>query len=657
MYVSIEASALPGPGGPYDLRWVAYTQTVGSSCQENGVTQTGALTVNALPSNDAISQSAPGTDNNLAAAPGSTFNFYVCGGSSNSFTVATAAGVTYNWCVLQNGGVTTAPTVTNPTLQTVSITPNTTAAQRDTLYLRVRLTNANGCAIEYQAALYVLPVVNILNGIANEATNANANPQNLCVNSSGTVIAPATYSYQDSGPHSLVNTYGNATNPGNGATGSDNVTAVTQAYQWNATPSGPGITAIGFANPTNPNGGTLTLTGAPTNNPETATITLTESYTGGGINGCSRQATYTVNFYPQPTVAVTPSPAGPVCEGTPVTFTIAVTPSSVTSGSISLTLNAGSQTGATATASTGLSPAWTSGTTYSGSFTSSTITVTVNPGTVTAAYDALGSISLTVNSLTNGAASPVSCPLAAPVTSAAVTITQNPDPITSFQQQPANTANTPPSQGPFASSHGPAPTIQPSTSTTNGTSFIACVYDATNGYGQQYTYVIVTPDPVNRPNDDDNYTWSVSGGGVTTVAGGGTQVGSAPPFWTVQYTTIGLKIFTVTQTNNQAPGTCQTQTQFTVNVQPLPANGGTVNWAQTNWCENSTISFTITGGPAGAQVQVFGVNVDASSGGPTYTLGSGLPITHYAQRIREFGCLDLQLRHAQWRNRTDVCGH
>ena len=627
VYVSIAASALPTPG-TYDLRWVAYTQTVGSSCQENGITQSGALTVNALPANDAISQSAPGTDNNGAAAPGSTFNFYVCGGSTNNFTVATG-GLTYNWCVLQNGAVTTAPTVTNANTQTVSITPNTTAAQRDTLYLRVRLTNANGCAIEYQAALYVLPVVSIQNGLANEATNANANPQNLCVNSSGTVTAPATYSYQDSGPHSLVNTYGNATNPGNGATGSDVVTAVTQAYAWSATPAGQ-ITGVTFSSPSSANGGTVSATigtFASMANPQPVTFTLTESYTGGGMGaGCSRQANYTVNFYPQPTVTVTPSPAGPVCEGTSVTFTISVTPSSVTSGTISLTLNAATQTGATVTGSTGLSPAWTSGTTYSGSFTNSTIMVTVNPGTVTAAYDALGSISLTVNSLTNGA-SPVSCPLAAPVTSAAVTITQNPDPITSFQQQPANTANTPPLQGPFASSHGPAPTIQPSTSTTNGTSFIACLYDATNGYGQQYTYVINTPNPAAGPNSNDNYTWSVSGGGVTTVAGGSTQVGSTPPFWTVQYTTTGVKTFTVTQTNNQAPGTCQTQTQFTVNVQPLPANGGTVNWTQTNWCENSTISFTITGGPPNAQVQVFGVHVNASSGSPTYTLGSGLPIT------------------------------
>jgi len=628
IYVSISAANLPSPGN-YDLRWVAYTQTVGSSCQENGVSNGVTLTVSALPANDAISQSSPGTDNNAAAAPGSTFNFYVCGGSANNFTVTGGAGLTYNWCVLQNGTVTSAPTVTNATTQTVTITPQTTPAQRDTLYLRVRLTNANGCAIEYQAALYVLPVVSIQNGLANEATNANANPQNLCVNSSGTVTAPATYSYQDSGPHSLVNTYGNATNPGNGATGSDVVTAVTQAYAWSATPAGQ-ITGVTFSSPSSANGGTVSATigtFASMANPQPVTFTLTESYTGGGMGaGCSRQANYTVNFYPQPTVAVTPSPAGPVCEGTSVTFTIAVTPSSVSSGSISLTLNAGSQTGATVTGSTGLSPAWTSGTTYSGSFTNSTITVTVNPGTVTAAYDAPGSISLTVNSLTNGA-SPVSCPLAAPVTSAAVTITQNPDPITSFQQQPANTANTPPSQGPFASSHGPAPTIQPSTSTTNGTSFIACLYDATNGYGQQYTYVINTPNPAAGPNSNDNYTWSVSGGGVTTVAGGGMQVGSTPPFWTVQYTTTGVKTFTVTQTNNQAPGTCQTQTQFTVNVQPLPANGGTVNWTQTNWCENSTISFTITGGPPNAQVQVFGVHVNASSGSPTYTLGSGLPIT------------------------------
>ncbi|GIV54999.1 MAG: hypothetical protein KatS3mg039_1517 [Candidatus Kapaibacterium sp.] len=621
VYVSIAASALP-TSGTYDLRWVAYTQTVGSSCQENGITQNSALTVNALPANDAISQSSPGTDNNGAAAPGSTFNFYVCGGSTNNFTVTGGAGLTYNWCVMQNGTITTAPTVANANTQTVSITPNTTAAQRDTLYLRVRLTNTNGCAIEYQAALYVLPVVSIQNGVANEAVNANANPTALCVNSAGTVTAPPTYSFQDSGPHSLVNTYGNATNPGNGATGGDLVTAVTQAYAWTATPAGQ-ITGVTFSSPSSANGGTVSATIGTFSsmaNPQPINFTLQESYTGGGINGCSRTTpNYTVNFYPQPTVAVTPSPAGPVCEGTSVTFTISVTPSSVSSGTITLTLNAGSQTGATVTASTGLNPAWTSGTTYSGNFINSTITVTVNPGTVTAAYDAQGSISLTVNSLTNGA-SPVSCPLASAVTSAAVTITQNPDPITSFQQARANTANTPNyGIGTPQGNHVPPTTAQ------SGTSFQACLYDNTNGFGQQYTYTIVNPNPATSPNDNDNYTWSVTGGGVTTVAGGGTQAGSTPPFWTVQYTSSGTKTFTVTQVNNQSPGTCQTQTNFTVNVNNLPTSPGTINWAQSNWCEGSTISFTYTAPSAGTAtfpltVQIYGENVDvAGPGGPTYS--------------------------------------
>ncbi|MDW8075957.1 MAG: hypothetical protein RMK00_09345, partial [Bacteroidota bacterium] len=36
IFVSISSGNLPAPG-TYDLRWVAYTQTVGSSCQENGV--------------------------------------------------------------------------------------------------------------------------------------------------------------------------------------------------------------------------------------------------------------------------------------------------------------------------------------------------------------------------------------------------------------------------------------------------------------------------------------------------------------------------------------------------------------------------------------------------------------------------------------------
>ena len=629
VYVSISAANLPAPG-TYDLRWVAYTQTVGSSCQENGVTQTGALTVNSLPANDAISQQAPGTDNNSAAAPGSTFNFYACGGSANQFTVATA-GLTYNWCVMQNGSVTTAPTVSGANTQTVTITPNTGAGQRDTLYLRVRLTNGSGCAIEYQAALYVLPVVDIQSGIANETTDPDANPQHLCVDGSGAVIAPATYSYQDSGPHSLVNTYGNATIPGNGATGSDAVTAVTQAYAWSATPAGE-ITGVIFSNPSSPNGGTISVTIGTFSsmlNPQPVTFNLQESYTGGGINTCSRTATYTVNFYPQPTVAVAPSPAGPICEGTNVTFTITVTPSTITSGSFTVTLNAATQTGAQIISGTNVSGGTFGGTTYSGTFTANPFTLTVNPGTVTAAYDAQGSISLTVNTLTNGA-SPVSCPLTAAVTSAPVQITQNPDPITSFQQAPANTANTP--------TYGignPLGNLVPPTTSQTGTTFEACLYDATNGFGQEYTYTIVLPPPSSPPNDNDNYTWTIPGTlGVdyTLVSGGGTQLGNVPPFATIQWLTPGSRTITITQVNNQAPGTCQTVNTFDVNVNNLPSSPGSINWLQANWCENSTVSFTYTVPALSTaafpiQVQFYGEYVDPSSPG-TYAPAPMVAITN-----------------------------
>ncbi|MCS7001118.1 MAG: hypothetical protein NZ481_09635, partial [Candidatus Kapabacteria bacterium] len=207
-----------------------------------------------------------------------------------------------------------------------------------------------------------------------------------------------------------------------------------------------------------------------------------------------------------------------------------------------------------------------------------------------------------------------------------MTITQNPDPITAFQQARANTTNTPPGTGPFVSSNGPTyNTVQPPTSSTTGTSFTACLYDATNGYGQEYTYTIVTPAPNAGANANDNYTWTLPGG-TTLVSGGGTQLGILSPFVTVRYTTTGPKTFTVTQVNNQAPGTCQTSTNFTVNVNPLPASGGTVNWAQTEWCENQTINFTITGGPPNAQVEIYGVHVNASGGSPSYATGSGLPI-------------------------------
>jgi len=623
VYVSISAANLPAPG-TYNLRWVAYTQTVGSSCQENGVT--GALTVNALPANNAISQTAPGTDNNSAAAPGSTFNFYVCGGSANSFTVAPGSGLTYNWCVMQNGLVTTAPTVSGANNQTVTITPNTGAGQRDTLYLRVRISNTNGCAIEYQAALYVLPVVDIQTGIANETSDPDANPLNLCVNSGGTVTAPATYSYQDSGPHTLVNTYGNATIPGNGATGGDAVTAVTpQNYGWTTNAPVGSINSVSFTNASSPNGGTVSVTYgiAPNDfagmlNPTTVQFTLTESYGSGGISGCSRNATYNVNFYPQPTVTVTPIPAGPICEGTPVQFTITVTPSSITSGSFSVTLNAASQTGAQISSGTNVSGGTFGGTTYSGNFTNNPFTLTVDPGTVTSAYDALGLISLTVNSLTNGL-SPV-CGLASSVTSASVTITQNPDPITSYQQARANTTNTP--------NYGigiPSGNLVPPTTSQTGTSFEACLYDPIDGFGQEYTYTIVSPSTIPLPNGNDNYIWSIPGiPGIdfTLVSGGGTQLGSAPPSATIRWLTTGSRTITITQVNDQLPGTCQTVNNFVVNVNNLPSSPGSINWQQANWCENSTVSFTYTV-PALAtaafpiQVQFYGENVDALGPGVT----------------------------------------
>ncbi|GIV51185.1 MAG: hypothetical protein KatS3mg038_1706 [Candidatus Kapaibacterium sp.] len=661
IFVTIPASAFTS-ATTYNVRWVAGSNYAGTSpCRSEGIDA--SLTVNALPANDAISQSAPGTDNNGAAAPGSTFNFYVCGGSTNNFTVTGGGGLTYNWCVMQNGSVTTAPTVANANTQTVSITPNTTAAQRDTLYLRVRLTNANGCAIEYQAALYVLPVVNIQNGIANEATNANANPQNLCVNSSGTVTAPSGYSYQDSGPHSLVNTYNESSNvPGGGTTtGSDPVTAVTQAYAWTTNAPQGVINSVTFSSPSNANGGTVSVTYggggfSSMANPQPVTFTLTESYTGGGINSCSRQATYTVNFYPQPTVSVTPSPAGPVCEGTNVTFTISVTPSSVNSGAISLTLNAGSQTGATVTASTGLSPAWTSGTTYTGNFTSSTITVTVNPGTVTAAYDAQGSISLTVNSLTNGATT-LTCGIPSAVTSSTVTITQNPDQV-SVATGTYNPGGNPALPTLSAASPPVPATLQPSSSTpaantTGSTS--ACTWDNVNGYAQEYRYAIQEISSSQTPNANDTYAWQFTlplGLGVTVVAdANGNSIGTTYPgggTFTLGPTVNnppnperrGLRLswnnttpspltatITVIQINNQSPGTCQrTMNQLQVTVRPLPQPfalsqytwQGASAGSSHNVCENTNIPITISGLANGTQVQLYQINQVANSGGAGY---------------------------------------
>ncbi|GIV55549.1 MAG: hypothetical protein KatS3mg040_0317 [Candidatus Kapaibacterium sp.] len=195
--------------------------------------------------------------------------------------------------------------------------------------------------------------------------------------------------------------------------------------------------------------------------------------------------------YPQPTVTVTPSPAGPVCEGTSVTFTINVTPSSVTSGSFSFTLNTTSLTDISVTPGAGVATLSGSGATYSGTFNAATFSVVVNPGTVTAAYDALGSISLTVNSLTSGPSS-LSCGISSPVTSAPVTITQLPDlvNVATGSYNPGGNPTIPTLA--VASPPAPATLIPvnniPSANTITSTT--ACTWDNTDGYAQEYRYAI-----------------------------------------------------------------------------------------------------------------------------------------------------------------------
>lgn len=633
IYVSLSSATLAnaamfnssGAGSANNLFWNATTP---SAVTEDGAVNN--LIVATPPANDAISQSAPGTDNNGAAAAGSSFNFFACanGSTTNTYSVANApAAVSYQWCVLQNGTTTTPPTITGGTIsQTINVTyPNTTT--RDTFFIRVRETSvANGaCSIEYKAAVFVQPVLEIVAATANEATVATANAANIC----GPGASSGTY--QESTPHGLP--YGAPPNIGVGGFGNDAITANTTGYAWSAT-NPAGVTGIAFASASAANGGAVTVTGTPTANPGTSTFTLQESYTVGGLNGCNRSANYSVNIYPVPTATVVGSTQGTsVCEGSAnTTYTITVSPASITSGTFSVTLNqAAGLSGATIASVGNANGGSTGGTTYSGNFTANTFTIVVTQGTVSTAYDNQGTHTLTLNTLTNGAATTagITCGLSPAVTSGTTTVTQLPDALTSMTSQNANTG-TPSGVTPISTTLLPNTALQ----TDNAAPFTmdACLGSST--YGQRYTYAVAAP--TGGANGNDYYDWTVPAGGAITAGGDG--IGSTTV--TVNWSATGSQAITVQQQNNQAPATgvgpfgssCNTTTTFTTTVRSAPTAtlqwNGTASTADDQVCEGNSITLNVTGGPANGSVQLYDLNAAATvTGGGTFNIATlGLPI-------------------------------
>ncbi len=658
-----------------------------TNCFENGASFT--ITVAPQPVANRIQETAPtayGSATNDAA--GSNRNFYVCYGSAASFSVTNNAGNSYSWAISRVPGSsrTLTSTASNPTTlsgvsalnsNTVSFTPNynstfapaNNTSGRDTLVLRVRETNANGCSNEYTAILFINPIESVAFGVSNETPASGSTGTNPTANNPNAVCQTNTnLAYRESSPtgdpyagtgtiavtqvSSSISTAINVllassvtihnaptapsipsfTGTGDGFT---NVGTFTPTYSWSVTSvwtTPGGVTAdgtLGAGNFTLSGAATssLTVTGItaqPTSNPAYANFQLTETDANGvSVVGCTRNVAYQTAVYPQPTVAVTRSVTA-TCEGTTFTYSFAITPASVTSGTFSMTLGqAGSLSGCTFTNTTtnvsGLTGSGTS--TISGNFTNNTFVVTVNvpSASVASAYDAQGTVTLSSFSLTNGA-SPVTCSTSSFSGSSAVTVTQLPDVVNVTTGVESNT-----------SVPGGA-TLVPSTSapTVTAQSTTACIFDNANGYGQTYTYSVAAVDPGN----DDYYTWTPSG--TFNLIGGGSGLNSKTI--TLQWTTTtGNRTIAVQQQNNQAPATgvgpfassCNSNMNtLTVNVNPIP-NAPTLSWSTSFVCENTNATLNVSNGPANGSVQVYALTTGSATNVTTYTPTS-MPIATVA---------------------------
>ncbi|MFN5866336.1 MAG: beta strand repeat-containing protein, partial [Candidatus Kapaibacterium sp.] len=468
--VTLTAAQLATIGtGASNLFWQATTP---SACSENGAS-TSSITLNSQPANNAISQYLPAAFAASTAAPSAPgtndATYLLCDNGTNRFGPQTVVGGnSYTYMLYRRSGssLTTTGFAVTPAGSNVDVSaPNVTT--RDTVYLIMRETNASGCSNEYRATLYTRPLVAITAGQSNGAALSGANSTNVCVpNTGGAVSSPSSPSPLFHKSTLWGNPYGTVNDP-------------TTTYAWNYVSGTGGITGATFSGAAAQSTNLSVTAAAVTLNPATVNFNFTESYSGGAgyaaaMAGCSKTTSnYSVNVYPQPTAAVTSSTGGTsICEGSAnTTYTITVTPAAITSGSFSVTLNAAGLTGAQIASVTGATGGTTGGTTYTGTFSTNPFTIQVSHGTVTSAYDATTTHSLTLSSLTNGPAvtAGLTCQLAASVTSSATTIVQRPD-VAAVRTGTFSAGSTPvnPTES-HTAAVAPA-TLNPSTSTpTNNT--------------------------------------------------------------------------------------------------------------------------------------------------------------------------------------------
>lgn len=383
---------------PFDLFVVASTPTsagIPAPCNQNGA----VLDINIAPQpiDNRITETAPvaygaaGTE-----TPGSNRNFYGCYGVANSFAVDNAGGHaanSFSWAITRVPGSsrtltavaanpttlgvvsgTGTNTVTlNPTFNT-GFAPSNNTSSRDTLVLRVRETNANGCSNEYSALLFINPLDQVTNGVDNETPTTGATGTNPTMNNPTAVCNTSTnIPYRESGPTgdpyagggtvpvtantSTITSAQNVNNTGGNITihaaptvpsipsfaGAPNNTTspgtFTPTYAWTVasvwtTASGAvadGTLAAGNFTLSGAATNALTVTGIsaqPTSNPAFANFTLTETDGGIASINCVRQAvslqgggtpntvSYQTRIFPTPTAVVLGhTDGGTLCEG------------------------------------------------------------------------------------------------------------------------------------------------------------------------------------------------------------------------------------------------------------------------------------------------------------------------------------------------------
>lgn len=666
--------------GANNVYWLARTQ---GGCADSSATLN-VITLVAQPADNAITQSAPGAAAGISAsAPlGNGANsavanggaFYACAISTNTYgPLNNVGGNTYSYMTYRRSGTTLVTTG----FSFGGVAPNyniitTNRTTRDTFYIVMRETNPAGCSNDYRATVYVLPLILIENGRSNSevaANNPGVNPTAVCLNvlPGGTVQSPTTPS-----PLFAKSPVHNDPYPGSG------LTFPTAVYSWTASAfTGWSVApTVNFSTPTQQTTNINSVTvGAPTSNPATANLNFSETYVsavgpaaavigyGLAINSLP------ISFYPQPTVTLASVGAGAVslgtnvitnavCEGLTYTYNFSVTPASITSGTFSMTLTSTGMANATITGGTNSGITAGSGTnTVTGTFSSNTfsVTVTVPANAVTAGYDNTGSASFTAFSLTNGGAGALGCATttftatAPAVANGVVTVVQNPDLVSvSTGTFSAGTNPIAPTQQIVT----PAPaTTAPSTSTipsaNTATNSTACIYDATNGYTQEYIYAIPEANgATGTANANDFFDWTVVGGTQITADGIGVRQ------IVVRWTATGAQSISLTQHNNQSgPANAAFPTPLTnacnrvmtphaVTVNAIPGTP-TTTWNNAGFtaddyqCEgtNATLNLTLAG--VTGNVQVYAVTtpgaggVTATTNVATYTPAT-LPMTQTA---------------------------